>query len=272
MQSEVNADFEENTQKRTEESGNGPIWLMEGISKQLVDIACLKSHILREVCLFSIIEGLAQDYSNYPKNHDQDVFVDYLLEFNKSHTFLKEIDPVTLYYRVEAYFSAKDREKFETKLDDILRFNRMDINSVINNHLVEEIFSYLGKNITEYQALELKKQHRFVNLMYRLRCKLSHENQSPGGTGQYQTSLVGELPYYERMSLVFRKEADEAPTKRIYWQLVMSEKFLVDALNSCLENHLEDCKKRGVRPFENNASRVSMFMSWYDPDSFPKPK
>lgn len=270
MLSETNADIEENIPKRTGESENGPIWLIEGISRQLEDLACLKSHIFREICLFSIIECLAQDYYNYPRNRPQDVFIDYLLKFNDKHAFLKDVDPVTLYYRVEGYFTAEDKEKFETRLDDILRFDRRDINSVINHHLVEEVFSYIGKKITESQTHELQKQHRFVNLMYKLRCKLSHENQSPGGTGQHQTSYVGRLPYYDRTTLAFIDKADEAPAQRTYWQLVMPVDFLVDALNSCLKNHLEDCNKRGVRPFENNAARVDMFLSWYDPDSFPK--
>ena len=50
------------------------------------------------LCMFSMIDSLAQEWANYPPKNEQDVFCDFVLKHQTKYDYLNEIEPVTLYY------------------------------------------------------------------------------------------------------------------------------------------------------------------------------
>lgn len=240
-----------------------------GVLKQIDEIEALRDQILQELCLFSLIESLAQEHAAYPPRDQQRVFTGFVLKFDDEHKLLNKTDPVTLFYHVENQIDPEDLHDLETDLSRSIGLGKDNLWRVINSPIADRILGCINVKFGQSYADKLKRQHRYVDLLYRLRCKLSHENQPLGGTNQYSPFIEATEPYYIEKRLLNK---DRNGIYRIkYWAPIIPLAFIKDVLISCLDKYLEYCRESHIHPYSNNAKERSCLFSWYDDERLPEP-
>lgn len=207
------------------------------------------------LCLFSLIDCLAQEYSNYSKGQEQKRFTTFVLEFQKRWGFLEHIDPVTLYYDVQEH------------LDDEINLNILTEGSVyspahmIKSDITETIVDCLeSKGIQNINNYKIK--HRYVDLLYKMRSKLSHELSASGSVLPMGMGEAESLPYYMSVSRVY--SIDEKIIEDDIWELVVPVGFIEQLLRDCLDNYLKFCEETLRDPFSNNKFERKFRLAWYD--------
>lgn len=207
------------------------------------------------LCLFSLIESLVQEYSNYRRGGEQQKFTTFVLKFQNKWDFLRHTDPVTLFYEVQDH------------LDDDINLEFMSEgciyspDEVIKSGKTEEIIAYL-KTSKHQNVNELKERHRYVDLLYRLRSKLSHESSAPGWLAEKSFGVPEPLPYYTSCSR--RYSIDGKAIEDHVWELVMPVELIKQLLYECLENYLKSCEESQRVPFSNNKFERKFRLAWYD--------
>lgn len=258
------------------------------VTNQICDISRLCDLTLQELCLFSILESLAQDYAGYVSDINQDTFTDFVLKFCSGISNLEEMDPVTFYYRIRSSITMRIQTdanpgdciipslmiNLERRLRLVISSNLNNFAPVINDKVIGNI---LGKVLDELKKPDYKcdvdmliKQHRIVDLMYRLRCKLSHENQSSGGTGALSPLWEETVPFYINSVAIYTVAGTNNLEKQNRMQLIMPVGFVKKVLEYCLHNYMEYCRISNVSPYYRNSLGRQHFLSWYDSDKLPE--
>ena len=133
----------------------------------------IKDQRFQVLCLFSLIEALVQEDSNYCQEKEQNKFTDFVLKYQKNKwDFLERTDPVTLFYEVQQELGDN------ISLDFMSEGYPYHPNQLSGK--TEEIVTYLNTSKDQSYIHKLRQKHRYVDLLYRLRCKLSHELAVPG--------------------------------------------------------------------------------------------
>lgn len=214
----------------------------------------IEPEIIRELCYFSIIESIAQDINNYPIRKLQDVFTEFVLKYQNKYNFLGLLDPVTLFYRKE-----KELSKY-ANLDDIqdggVYFPEDKIIRQIAKQLKCVVMEKL--NYKKDNAEKLLKEHRYVDLLYRLRCRMSHEFYQLGTSkSQFHTE-----PYYMNCFRMYVK--DEQIVSDNVWTVHIPVIFLRNLCVNCIDNYLDECIKNNTLPIKNNNLNRICELSWYN--------
>ena len=223
----------------------------EWIAKVMNEIEKVELKEIKLLTYFSILELMAQEYENFPSNGLQGSFAKFVLEFQDKYDFLEATDPVTLFYRVEDIVAST------VNLNNLIDGEIYYPNSKIILDKVCEIKNELIKQKgNEYTAKKLK-QHRYVELLYRMRCRLSHEFSAP----HISFSNVIEGPSYINCSRQYvsngRLVSDNV------WQLRFPVKFVKDLCMNCFENYLDYCLRERIPPDKNNGLDRLCELSWY---------
>jgi len=66
----------------------------------------IQNRVFRNICMFSLIDCLAQEYKNYPSYNSTEAFCDFVLEFQDVCDYLDAIEPVTLFYDYEPHINT----------------------------------------------------------------------------------------------------------------------------------------------------------------------
>ena len=210
--------------------------------------------IIKELCYFSIMESIAQDIQNYPTKRLQDVFTEFILKYQNRYDFLELLEPVTLFYRKEEELSKYINLDCITDggiyfpEDNVIRHMANEIESVVNEKL-----NYKGE-----KANKLLKNHRYVDLLYRLRCRLSHEFCESGTT----ESQFHDIPYYMNSYRMYVK--DERIVSDNVWTMQVPVIFLKNLCINCIDNYLDDCVENVLLPIKNNNLDRICELSWYN--------
>ena len=93
--------------------------------------------------------------------------------FQNKYDFLEAVDPITLFYRVEDIIAPK--VNLHNLVDGEIYFPK---SKRISDKVLEIETELITKNGKEYADKKLK-EHRYVDLLYRMRCRLSHEFSAP---------------------------------------------------------------------------------------------
>lgn len=223
--------------------------------ERIESISKINEKYFQLLCLFSLLESLAQEYSNYSPRQEQKKFTSFVLEFQKKWDFLEQIDPVTFYYDVQ------------DNLDNTINLNFLADGNVyspsymtksgMTEKIVECLASKGVQNIDDYQ-----RKHRYVDLLYKMRSKLSHELSTSGSVSPMGLGEVEPLPYYISVSRVY--SIDEEIKEDDIWELVVPVEFIEQLLLDCLDNYLEFCKETQRDPFSNNKFERKFRLAWYD--------
>lgn len=215
----------------------------------------IKEKYFQLLCLFALLESLAQEYSNYAKIGEQKKFTSFVLEFQNKWEFLQHSDPVTLYYDVHEHLDD------DINLDFLIKGNVYTPVQIIKTGMTDKIVDCLKiKNNLDIE--KYKRKHRYVDLLYKMRSKLSHELSTSGslilpGLGESEI-----LPFY--MSVTRLYNLDGEPFEDNIWELTVPVEFIEELLINCLENYLKFCMESQRDPFENNKFERKFRLAWYD--------
>jgi len=209
---------------------------------------------LKEIKLlayFSILEMMAQAFDDYPTNRLQDSFAKFVLKFQNKYDFLEKVDPVTLFYRVEDIISTT------VSLNDLVDGEIYFPNSKIISDKVLEIQNELIQQKDENFINKRLKEHRYVELLYRMRCRLSHEFSAP----HISLSESSTIPSYINCSRQY--VSNGKLIKDDVWHLRFPVSFIKDLCWNCFENYMEYCLREHISPNDNNGLNRFCELSWY---------
>lgn len=224
----------------------------EWIAKAMNEIEKIELKEIKLLTYFSIIEMMAQEVDNYPVKGSKESFVKFVLKFQDKYDFLESVDPITLYYREEASIYP------QVNLDDLVDGEIYDPKSKILLDKVLEIENELIKqNGKEYAANKLK-QHRYVELLYRMRCRLSHEFSAPPLSFSKTIEEPSYINCWRQYLSKGRLVNDEV------WYLQFPVSFVKDLCLNCFENYLDYCLREHIPPNKNNGLDRSCELSWYN--------
>jgi len=207
------------------------------------------------LCLFSLIDSLAQEYSNYSRGHEQKKFTIFVLEFQNKWDFLENTDPITFYYDVQEQLGDA------LNLDFLIEGNVYSPQFMIKSGMTEKITECLDTKGQPYID-EYKRKHRYVDLLYKMRSKLSHELSTSGSISPMGLGELVPLPYYLSVSRVY--SIDENIIEDDIWELVIPVEFIERLLRDCLGNYLKFCRETQRDPFSNNKFERKFRLAWYD--------
>ena len=223
--------------------------------QRIKSISKIEEKYFQLLCLFSLIDALAQEYSNYSQGQEQKKFTSFVLEFQNKWDFLEYTDPVTLYYDIQ------DKLDAEINLDFLTDGNPYLPQHIIKSGLTEKIFDYL-KTKGEQNLDNYMRKHRYVDLLYKMRSKLSHELSTSGSVLAMGLGESEHLPYYISVSRLY--SIDKNIIEDDIWELVVPVEFIGQLLLECLDNYLKYCKESQRDPFSNNKFERKFRLAWYD--------
>lgn len=213
------------------------------------EIAKMTKPLYEAICLFSLVESFAQEYSDYPKGNAE-AFCVFLLKFaKKKYPELDMIDPVTFRYALQgAGKKIVSIEKWYEKLTPGYEYTWKDIATTLDFKKVEkEVNSQISKPF---------KNHKYVELIYKYRCKLSHEFAPP--IHIFKSTYPRETPSYYYGSLDKNEESDKHG-----YNLYFPNGFLHKVFACAIFNYLNCCETEARDPFKNRIKR-GFYKSWYE--------
>lgn len=216
------------------------------------DVEKVKFKQIKLLCYFSIIDSIAQDIVNYSSNKQQEIFTDFILKYQKGYDYLKLVDPITLFYHFE------EELKDQLSLNDLIDGRIYNFNDGIIRQLYNRIYRILVNKNGKDQVNKNIKKHRYVDLLYRLRCKVSHEFSSD------HTTKVDKFfkPYYINCNRTYLN-VDRIIEDNV-WELVFPIKFIKELCLNCINNYLDDCQKQKNLPLQNDVLNRMSRLSWYE--------
>lgn len=223
--------------------------------ERIESIRKIEEKYFQLLCLFSLIDSLAQEYSNYSRGQEQKKFTIFVLEFQNKWEFLEHTDPITFYYDVQEHLDDA------INLDFLTEGNVYSPSNMIKSEMTEKIVTCIEakglQNIDDY-----KRKHRYVDLLYKMRSKLSHELSTSGSVSPMGLGETEALPYYVSVSRVY--SINEDIIEDDIWELVVPVEFIEQLLKDCLGNFLDYCKETQRDPFSNNKFERKFRLAWYD--------
>lgn len=213
----------------------------------------IESEVVKELCYFSIMESIVQDLSNYDIDKKQkDSFTEFVLKYQGRCSFLELLEPVTLFYRRENELSKC------VSLNKIVEGSIYSPGDKVIRDTAEAMEKVVKSLFSEEKANHLLKDHRYVDFLYRLRCRASHEF-SQSGISKNENHVE---PYYISCYRAYVK--DENIVEDNVWMLRIPSKFLKDLCLNCVDNYLEECLKSNSLPVANDGMGRLCELSWYN--------
>lgn len=221
------------------------------MSRAMFELDKIELKEIKLLTYFSIIEMMAQEYYNFPSKN-QDTFTNFVCKFQNKYDYLELTDPITLYYHVEGIVSPSiilnnlENGSIYHPKEAVIRDNLIKLQSVLTT---EKGPDYADKKL---------KEHRYVDLLYRMRCRLSHEFLAPHIS-------VGERekePYYINCYRLFKKKTEIVEDE--IWQLLFPIGFVKNLCVNCFENYLSNCLDMRIPPNLNNGLDRMCELSWYN--------
>ena len=242
-----------NTEERTEFVKSSVNDWEKYIYSVVEQVENIESEVVKELCYFSIMESIAQDLSNYADNKKQkDIFTEFVLKYQNRYSFLELVEPVTLFYRRE-----KDLSGF-VSLNTIIEGGIYSPEDKVIRDTADAMEKVVKNLFKEEKANNLLKDHRYVDLLYRLRCRASHEF-SQSGISKNENHAE---PYYISCYRVYVK--DENIVEDNVWKLNIPSKFLKELCLNCIDNYLEECLNTNSLPVSNDGMGRLCELSWYN--------
>ena len=223
-------------------------YMMDKIS----DVENIKNDQIKLLCYFSLIESMAQDEAKYPYNGQQKAFTNFVIRYQDIYDFLEFIDPVTLYYHYQ------DELEMEVNLYDFIDDGGIyDIRDLNIRKLMEKTKIVLLQTKQVAEVNKMIEKHRYVDLLYRFRCLVSHEFSEEHAS----KSKIQDIPYYINSSRFYK--IGESDIKDDVWQLRIPIIFIKKLCINCVNNYLDNCLKNKKLPMSNDTFARKSKLSWY---------
>lgn len=238
------------------------------LKKELSSIDQITNPTMQLICMFSLMDSLAQERANYPWDSKK-AFCDFVLTHQKQCDYLECVEPVTLYYRVEDLIEKSvlipgfPPEK-EITLSSLGYLHVQPVRRIIASAKAQEILDYIAKRKGPKFAQKKKEEHEFISLIYRMRSKAVHEMSGLGENTSFIKHLMPQEPYYHDVGRGYVLDGDIVFDD--ICELVIPNAFIRNILQDCVDGYLDECEKKSRFPFENNSITRKYRLSWYDND------
>lgn len=239
------------------------------LEKELVCIDNIEDTTFQLICMFSLLDCLAQEQANYPSasRAAKQTFCKFVLKHQKQCDYLKSVEPITLYYRVEdlidytGWHQGFTAEK-AVSLDSLGYLNAQRVKDVLPKRKSEEILDYIEKKKGKDFAEKMAEEHMLIALLYRMRSKAIHEMSGLGESMNFNREFIPEEPYYRDVGRSYVHEGNWVSDNAI--ELVIPNAFVRKILADCINGYLDDCVTNHRFPFGNNHMLRKPRLTWYD--------
>lgn len=240
------------------------------LENELADIDGIADITFQLICLFAMIDCLAQEQANYPREpwKAKNAFCKFVLKHQKQCDYLEEVEPITLYYRAEddieriVKIPGFPPEKAVT-IDELGYLYGDAVKTVLTKGKAQEILQYIEQKKGADVATKLAQEHQLISLLYRMRSKAVHEMSGLGEVWHNEEKhMMPTEPYYRDVGRGY-VQGEEWISDNVI-ELVIPNVFIRNILADCIEGYLEDCKIAKRFPFSNNHMTRKHKLSWYD--------
>lgn len=236
------------------------------LDKKLAAVDQITDPTMQLICMFSILDCLAQERANYPRDSKK-AFCDFILAHQKQCDYMECVEPLTLYYHVEdsidkAVIIPGFPPEKEISLEALECLDMQPAKKIILSGKAQEILDYISKKISPEFAEKTGREHQLISLIYRMRSKAVHEMSGLGeGLYSLQHPILQE-PYYRYAERDYVLNRDWVFDE--ICELVIPNAFIRNILQDCVAGYLDECKERKRFPFTNNGVTRKYKLSWYD--------
>ncbi len=237
------------------------------VYRQLECVDSMSDATLQLVGMFSMIDSMAQEWTNYPLGNVSEVFCRFVLSHQSKYDYLDKVEPVTLFYHVEDQIDESilipgfPPEK-EVSLKSLGYLDMRLLQDVLRSEKADEILKYLAAKKGDLFANKKANEHRLISLIYRMRCKTTHEMTGLGEeTWHYKNCKINE-PYYRDIGRIYTFESDVVSDD--VCELSIPNNFIRTILADCIDGYLSECAAQCRVPFINNEMTRKHRLSWYD--------
>lgn len=249
----------------------------EFLTQKLNEAYSIPNTTFQTICMFAVIDCLAQEYANYPPIKAKETFCSFVLQFQNKYDFLELVEPVTLFYDYEPkirktikysglyeFDSKLFHHELEVSIEDLkITLEPTPIVEIIQSQKAEEILSIIESQDGEKAKKVYMEKHRFISLLYKMRSKAVHELSSLGGEHKWEIENNNQLPYYREVSRMYVE--DKSIVSDDVYELVIPNGFIYDLTLNCIENYLDYCINQKRQPFENNINfKRKVDIAWVD--------
>lgn len=240
------------------------------LEKELIYIDGIEDITFQLVCIFAMIDCLAQEQANYPREQwkVKRAFCQFVLKHQKQCDYLEAVEPITLYYHVEdlidetVLIPGAAPEK-EVSVDDLGYLYCEKVKDILPKGKSEEILSYIEQKRGREYADKKAQDHQLISLLYRMRNKAVHEMSGLGELWNLERKDKRPTePYYRDVGRGYVQDGEWVSDNAI--ELVVPNEFVRNILSDCIEGYLADCKETKRFPFSNNRINRKHKLSWYD--------
>lgn len=237
------------------------------LENELADLDGIADTTFQLICLFAMIDCLAQEQANYPQK-SKEAFCNFVLSHQKQCDYLEEVEPITLYYRVEDDIDEVVKipgfppEK-EVTIDDLGYLYGDKVKTVLTKGKSQEIIQYIKQKKGTTIANKLAQEHQLISLLYRMRSKAVHEMSGLGEIWNFENKdNTPDEPYYRDVGRGYVQDGEWVSDNVV--ELVIPNVFVRSILVDCINGYLTDCSKNNRFPFSNNHMTRKHRLSWYD--------
>lgn len=237
------------------------------LEKELALVDGIEDITLQLICMFTMIDRLAQEEAGYPSD-SKSAFSQFILKHQKQCDYLEAVEPITLYYRVEELIDEVEPlpgfppEK-EVSIDDLGYLYSERVKDILSTGKAEKILAYVEKKKGKAFSERMAKDHRLISLLYRMRSKAVHEMSGLGESWRPENKdFKPTEPYYREVGRSYI-QSDEWISDDVV-ELIIPNSFIRNILADCIEGYLSECQSTKRFPFSNNHMTRKHILSWYD--------
>ena len=236
------------------------------LEKELACVDAIDNTTMQAICMFAMIDCLAQEEADY-QGRPHDVFCNFVLKHQKQCDYLESVEPVTLYYHVEDLIEeAEPLPGFPPEkaisLEDFGYVYGVKVENILSKGKAQEILDYIEKKKGNKFAEDKAREHKIINLLYRMRSKAVHEMSGLGESWKDSHGLQPNVPYYRDVGRGYVLDGNWVYDDVI--ELVFPHTFIRSILVDCINGYLAECKAARRFPFSNNDLTRKPNLTWYD--------
>ena len=246
------------------------------LKKKLEEANSIQSQCFKNICMFSLIDSLAQEYADYPTQDAQKTFCDFVITYQDRYSYLEKVEPVTLFYDYEPYISEIERhpelrdivpelcsKELEVSLKDLRLEDEQKVAEILNSDKAKELLKLIERDYGANIAERFKKRHTLINLLYKMRSKSVHELSRMGGANKWEIQAGYDEPFYRDLGRIYTRNG-KIVCDNIF-ELVFPNGFIYNLAVNVIGNYLNECDKQQRLPFENNSNfRRDVTYTWND--------
>lgn len=237
------------------------------MERLLCHVDNLEDSTLQLICMFAMIDCMAQEVGNFSSKNNKEVFCNFVLTHQSHGSYLNMVEPVTLFYHVEENIDKiicpqDNKPTKPISLDSLDITDFALFKDVPTQHKVEEILAYLEKEVSQEFADERRNQHRLISLIYRMRNKVIHEMTAPGEGKVLLKDDDMHEPFYRCISRIYMSQGKQVFDEPYTFHIPNS--FIRSILLDCLKGYLAECNKQQRAPSSNNKFPQKRDLAWYD--------